>query len=348
MAKLKLAILDDYQGIAVQKFSHLSEQVEVHNLPDTLNGKDPQQRETLIARLKPFEIISSMRERTWLGREVVSQLPNLKLITTTGMRNAAIDLEACREHDIVVVGAKGQGLNPNPANSSDSTNEHTWALLLGLARKLAVNHVNVVEGGWQTGFAFGLKNKTLGLLGLGRLGADVGRLGKAFGMNVIAWSSSLTQEKADEQAESKGLPKGAFKAMSSKQELIENADVLSVHYVLSDRSRGIIGAEELSWMKPSALLINTSRGPLIDNEALLNVLEQGKIAGAALDVFDVEPLPLDSPWRSKDWGKNGKSEVLISPHMGYVEEGTVNRWYEDNAMHVEQWLKGEKLETQLT
>jgi len=229
-------------------------------------------------------------------------------------------------------------------------------LILGLAKDVARGD-NVVKspaasssdpnsnvGGWSTTLTFGLAGKTLGLLGLGRLGAQAGVTGHlGFGMNVIAWSTSLTQEKADEAAEARGLPKGTFHVVGSKKELFERADVLSVHYVLSDRSRGIVGKEELSQMKRNALLINTSRGPLIDEPALIEALEAGEIRGVGLDVFAVEPLPKDSAWRREAyWGEGGRSSVLVSPHMGYVEEETMNDWYGQQAVAVEAWLgKGE-------
>ncbi|KAF2096085.1 D-isomer specific 2-hydroxyacid dehydrogenase [Rhizodiscina lignyota] len=349
MAKVRLAILDDYQDIAPAKFSHLSSKVDVVSFPKTLNARDPEQKQQLIAQLQPFDIVSTMRERTAFPADVVNQLPNLKLLLTTGMRNASFDMDALTKRGVVVAGAKGFGKagEKSAPTSLDSTMEHGWAMILGLARRLASSDVSIANGGWQTGAAFGLKAKTLGILGLGKLGADTARIGVAFGMKILAWSTSLTQEKADAEAEKMGLAKGVFKCASSKKELCETADILSVHYVLSDRSRGIVGAEELAQLKPSALVVNTSRGPLIDEEALLKTLEQGKIWGAALDVFDVEPLPASSPWRTTAWGKDGRSEVLLSPHMGYVEEDAMRRWYEDTAINVETWLEGRKLETQI-
>ena len=342
--RVKLAILDDYAHVAAAKFSSLSDHVEIVEFPDTLNVQTAEDQRAQIERLQPFTVISTMRERTKFPREVLTQLPNLKLLLTTGMRNASIDLSTCEERGIIVAGT----LNNPPLQAPsgyNSTSEHTWALILGLARSIARDDKVVKEGGWQSGMAFGLAGKTLGVLGLGRLGAQSAKTGVVgFGMNVLAWSTSLTQEKTDEQAEKQGVPPGIFKVASSKRELFEKADVLSVQYVLSERSRGIVGEPELSAMKKNSLLVNTSRGPLVDEKALLKTLNQGGIRGAALDVFDVEPLPLDSEWRTTKWGQEGRSEVLLSPHMGYVEDATMHRWYEQTAQNLKNWLDGKEVE----
>jgi phosphoglycerate dehydrogenase-like enzyme len=352
MAKhqVRLAILDDYQGIAAAKFSHLTSKVDVTSFNETLNPQIPEHKDALIKRLLPFTIISTMRERTPFPADVVNGLPNLKLLLTTGMKNAAIDMAACRDRGIIVVGAKGasRGEFPSPPTSLDSTLEHTWALILGLARHVARDDVNVKHGEWETSYATGLKGKTLAVLGFGKLGTDVARVGSlAFGMKVVAWSQSLTQEIADRKAHELGLPGGTFRVATSKEDLLKTADFLTIHYVLSERSQGILGAKELSLLKPTALLINTSRGPLVDEKSVLTVLKQGKIRGAAVDVYSSEPLPLDSEWRTTAWGQNGSSEVLLSPHMGYVEEGVMHRWYDDNVDHVEAWLEGRELVTKL-
>jgi phosphoglycerate dehydrogenase-like enzyme len=345
-SKISVAILDDYQGIAAAKFSHLESRIEVKSCPDTLNPLIPAEKDALIKCLKPFTVISTMRERTALPADVIRSLPNLKLLLTTGMKNSAIDMAACTERSIIVVGAKGigKGGEAKPPTSIDSTLQHCWALILGIARHVARDDAGVKQGRWAASFATGLAGKTLGLLGFGNLGARVASVGAyAFGMKIVAWSSSLTQKVADEKAQSYGLPEGIFKVASSKEELLQGADVLSIHYVLSERSRDILGAKELALMKPSALLINTSRGPLINEEALLDVLNKGKIRGAALDVYNLEPLPKGSVWRTTPWGQDGRSEVLLSPHMGYVEEGVMNRWYEDTATNLELWLDGKEL-----
>ncbi len=346
----RLAILDDYQNIAAAKCSHLASRLEVTSFPENLNAKDPKQKDALIARLQPFTLVSTMRERTALPADVVESLPNLRLILTTGLKNASIDMSACSKHNITVVGAKGVGRTDSPTakqqlpNSLDSTMQHTWALILGLARNIARDDAGVKSGGWENSFATGLKGKTLGLLGLGKLGADTAKVGVlAFGMKIAAWSSNLTQKDADERAKSFGLPEGAFRVLGSKEELFREADVLSVHYVLSERSRDIVSAKELEQMKPTAFLVNTSRGPLVNEEALLSTLKSGKIRGAALDVYDFEPLPANSEWRTTKWGQDGSSEVLLSPHMGYVEEDVMHRWYDETVENVERWLDGRGL-----
>ena len=346
--RFKLAILDDYADIAPAKFSSISDRLDIVAFPETLNAKSTSGRKELIERLQPFAIISTMRERTAFPREVLTDLPNLKLLCTTGMRNASIDLKTCAERGIVVAGTTGQtNTNPPPPGYS-ATNEHAWALILGLAKGIASNDKAVKEGGWQSGLAFGLAGKTLALLGLGRLGAACAKTAVyGFGMKVTAWSNSLTQEKADELAEAAGLPKGTYRVTGGKQELFETGDILSIHYVLSDRSKGIVGEKELSAMKKNALLVNTSRGPLVDEQALLKVLKEGRIRGAALDVFDVEPLAKSSEWRTTRWGQDGRSEVLLSPHMGYVEEKTMHTWYEETVENIGQWLNGKEVKKRI-
>ncbi|KAL2840046.1 D-isomer specific 2-hydroxyacid dehydrogenase [Aspergillus pseudoustus] len=344
---IRLAILDDYQGIAPSIFQRLGPRVDVVSFPDTLPAGD---EEALTERLRPFDVISTMRERTALTGRVLRSLSNLKLILTTGMKNSAIDIATCSELGIPVLGAKGLGTTgiSKPPTSLDSTLEHTWALILGLARNVARDDAGVKSGGWEKSFATGLRGRTLGLLGLGKLGADTGRVGVlAFGMKVVAWSSSLTQDAANDKARAFGLPEGTFHVAESKESLLRAADLLSIHYVLSERSRDILGAKELALLKPTAILVNTSRGPLVNEAALLEILNQGKIKGVALDVYNTEPLPADSEWRTTPWGKDGRSEVLLSPHMGYVEEGVMNRWYEDSAANLGLWLDGKDMPTKL-
>lgn len=337
---VKLAILDDYQGIAEKHFSSLSPAFEITVFRDTLpafnhpSTPDATKQE-LITRLKPFTVISSMRERTPFPSTLLKALPNLKLLLTTGNRNAGIDMAAAKELGIPVTGAVGDGTGRTTSNSKevkgkksrgpDSTTQHSIALILGIARGLANDDANVKNGLWETDLATGLSGKTFSTLGLGRLGGNVAKIMyQSFGMRILAWSSSLTQDAADEKAKALGLPveedgEKVFRVVG-KEELFKEADVLSVHYVLSERSRGIVGKEELALLKKSALFVNTSRGPLVDEDALLKVLEKGSIRGAALDVFEIEPLPKDSKWRTTKWGFDGRSHVLISPHMGYVEE----------------------------
>lgn len=294
---IQLAILDDYQNIAEPHFESLKPAFQVTVFNDTLApynhaSTTQEDKAKLVNRLKPFTIIASMRERTPFPEALLKELPNLKLLLTTGLRNAAIDLPAAKALNIVVTGAPGA--TPK-RRGPDSTTQHTVALILGIARGLASDDAEVKAGGWQTSLATGLSGKTFATLGLGKLGGNVAKIMyESFGMNIIAWSSSLTQETADEKAKALGLPvkdeQGKVFKVVSKETLFREADVLSVHVVLSERSRGIVGKDELALLKPTALFVNTSRGPLVDEGALLDVLEQGKIRGAAVDVFEIEPL----------------------------------------------------------
>lgn len=308
-----------------------------------------------------------MRERTPFPGSLISRLPNLKLLLTTGQRNASIDLAACAARSIPVAGTTLlTGLASRPAVGSDdvplpdSTTEHCVAMILALARGIPRDDGAVKRGGWQTGWATCLAGKTLGVVGLGRLGTAVARVMRVgFGMNVIAWSENLTQQKADGQALAAGLPSSSASSPSSqsggqatfqavsREELFRSADVVTVHLVLSDRTRGLIGKADLERMKASGFLVNTSRGPLVVEQDLLRTLRAGKIAGAALDVFDLEPLPRDSEWRTTRWGEDGRSEVVLAPHMGYVDMETFDRWYRLQAQNVERWLAGEALEVRI-
>jgi lactate dehydrogenase-like 2-hydroxyacid dehydrogenase len=356
----KIAVLDDCQNIARSHFHILpASQFEVTIFQDTLlpynHPATPAQVKTqLVDRLMPFQIICTMRERTPFPKDLLEKLPNLKLLLTTGTRNAAIDMEAAKQLGIRVVGAPGKGRTTAPkatpkAKGPDSTTQHAIALILGIARNIATDDAVVKNGGWQTGVTTGLTGKTFGTVGLGRLGVNVVKImHQSFGMRIIAWSSNLTQEGADEKAKSAGLDvadedgEKSFKVVS-KEELFKTADIVSVHLVLSDRSRGIIAKQDLDLMKKSAFLVNTSRGPLVKAEDLLLVLKEGNIRGAALDVFDLEPLPQESEWRTTKWGVDGKSNVLLSPHMGYVEEEVMNNWYEENVENIERWHAGNEL-----
>lgn len=279
-----------------------------------------------------------MRERTPFPGALITRLPNLKLLLTTGVRNAALDLAAFKDQGVPVAGTKASGL---------STQQHCVAMILGLARNLVADDASIKSGGWQTGITLPLAGRTLGLLGLGRLGLAVGRIMHvAFGMDVIAWSPNLTQDRADEQAGVVGLPKGTFRVVS-REELFSGSDVLSVHVVLSDRSRGMVTAADLNLMKSDALFINTSRGPIVVDEDLLEVLNRGKIRAAALDVFELEPLPLDSPWRTTKWGEEGRSQVLLTPHTGYAEKETLTKWYKDQVENIVRWESGQSLHSVL-
>ncbi|KAL4863585.1 hypothetical protein BDV12DRAFT_189586 [Aspergillus spectabilis] len=318
----RLAVLDDYQGISAEHFKHLESRLSITQFPSTLDPRDPTQQQQLIERLKPFDIILTMRERTPLSSSTLSHLPNLKLLLTTGTRNASLDTKYLAEKGIPVAGTESR-----PKRGVPSTAQHTWALILALARHVARDDAAIKKGEWQGSLGISLAGRTLGLVGLGKLGIEVGRIAKVgFGMDVIAWSTNLTQEKADSAAAGARLSSGDFQVVSDKLEFFGRADVVSLHYVLSDRSRGVVGESELKALKKEALLVNTSRGPLVDEKALLEVLGKGGIAGAALDVFETEPLPKDSPWRTTNWGKDGRSEVLLTPHTGYGDE-QIHGWY---------------------
>ncbi|KAK3393866.1 D-isomer specific 2-hydroxyacid dehydrogenase [Podospora didyma] len=348
---IKIVVLDDYQGISEPKFKALDPaQYDVTFIKDTLrpyNHKDTTQdvKDKLVARLETFTLISTMRERTPFPRELIARLPNLKLLLTTGNRNLALDLDAFKERGIPVVGAVDKA---HPGVGSVSTTEHCVAMILAAARNIAQDDHEVKSGGWQTASAISLRGKIFGVVGLGRLGLAVAKIMHiAFGMRIVAWSPNLTQETADQQAKAAGFPTGSngektFKVVS-KEELFSTSDIVSLHIVLSDRSRGSVAAKDLSLMKQTAIFVNTSRGPLVVEEDLLEVLEQGKIRAAALDVFELEPLPLDSRWRTTKWGRDGRSAVLLTPHMGYVEESTLTAWYEQQVENVQRWARGEPL-----
>ncbi|KAJ9661915.1 hypothetical protein H2198_001667 [Neophaeococcomyces mojaviensis] len=353
---IRVAVLDDYAATAPAYFTPLLEKhpnLAVDYLPDTIStyynddGSTNMNLAPQVHRLKQYQIISTMRERTKFPVELLSQLPRLKLLLTTGMRNASIDMEQCDRQGIVVCGTNARGGAAAAAKGTrkggDMTNEQTWTLILGLMRGLPADDQRVktnANGGWQDGLATGLAGKTLGILGLGRLGLHCAVTGLfGFGMDVLCWSKNLTQERADELGMERGLEKGTLRVAKDKESFFREADVVSVHYVLSERSRNIVGQEELSWMKKTGFLVNTSRGPLVDESALVAALREGRIKGVGLDVFDIEPLPPGSPWRSQEWGRR----VVVSPHMGYVEEGTMNKWYEQTAENVERWLTGQEV-----
>ncbi|KAI0122536.1 glycerate dehydrogenase [Daldinia grandis] len=369
-----MAILDDYLDIARPHFSHIPKsELSVTSFHDSLPSFNhprttASDQQAIVDRLKPYTIISSMRERTPFPGELLKQLPNLKLLLATGTQFETFDLVTATELGISVAAAPGRGrtdgkLTSRPARpkldikkgGSHPTTQHAWALILALARNVAADDA-AMKGptkSWQSQLAIGLTGATLGVVGLGRLGAAVARIGSlAWGMRVVCWSENLTQEKANRKAEEMGLPVRGGHALDpeaptftavSKDELFAAADVVSLHYVLSDRSRGIVGKAELARMKESALLVNTSRGPLIDDKALYDALQTGRIRGAGLDTFDTEPLPANSPWRSTEWGTRGRSNLVITPHMGYVEDGIMHTWYEETAENLERWLRGEAL-----
>ncbi|KAI5195447.1 hypothetical protein AUEXF2481DRAFT_625870 [Aureobasidium subglaciale EXF-2481] len=341
-----LAVLDDYAGIAPKYFKHIHN-LKVDSFPDTIPPTNADNIKALAARLAEYPIISSMRERTPFNKELLAALPNLKLLITTAKRNRSIDMAAARELGIVVATAPGTRniTHPElpplvaPSPEYDATTQHCFALILALASRIPMEDAALRSGGpFQTGLGFTLSNKSFGAIGLGRLGTNAARTAiLGFGMTVVSWSANLTQEKADDAAQNAGLPKGSIKAVS-KEELLKTADVVSMHYVLSDRSRGTIGAAEIAMMKKNAILVNTSRGLLINEKALLDALNRGAIRGAALDVFDVEPLPLESLWRTTAWGQDGRSLVVLSPHMGYVNDETMQKFYAEQADTVQRYL----------
>ncbi|KAI1279298.1 D-isomer specific 2-hydroxyacid dehydrogenase [Xylaria sp. FL0933] len=353
MSLPKIAVLDDYQGFSKAPFEKLrSAGYQVTTFSDTLlpyNHPDTPQdaKDALVARLAPFNIICSMRERTPFPAELVNRLPNLKLLLTTGPRNASIDVQALQARGIPVAGTGAGGAPAGP----DSTTQHTVALILALARNISQDDAIMKLGGWQTKDAVGLPGKLFGTVGLGRLGVSVAKIMHlAFGMRVIAWSTNLTQDAADEKARSAGLPvedeTGAkiFKVVS-RDELFSTADVVSIHLVLSERSRGLVGSGDLEKMKKSALLINTSRGPIVNESELLEAGKKGLIRGIGLDVYGIEPLPRDSEWRTTKWGESGRSEVVMTPHMGYVVADTIEAWYGQQVENILRWQKGEALTT---
>jgi phosphoglycerate dehydrogenase-like enzyme len=254
-----------------------------------------------------------MRERTPLTREILQKLPNLKLIASTGPRNASIDSQTAADLGIAVT-ATGYDSTP--------TIEFTWSLLLASMRGIDREAASLKAGGWQTSLGSNLRGKALGVVGLGNIGREVARIGVAFGMKVIAWSQNLTKEKAS----------AAGATLVDKQTLFREADVVTVHLVLSGRTRGLIGAPEFALMKPTARFVNTSRGPIVDEAALIDALRARRIAGAAVDVFDVEPLPHDHPFRALD-------NVLATPHIGYVTEDLYRTFYADAAANIATWLE---------
>jgi len=312
---MKIAVLDDYQNVALKlaDWSVFAGRAEITAFSDHI--ADPA---ALIDRLLPFDVICVMRERTPLPREIIERLPRLKLIASTGPGNASIDMAAAAERGIHVT-ATGYRSTP--------TIELTWALILASARHIVPESNAVRAGGWQMTIGQELEGKVLGVVGLGRVGGQVARIGLAFGMKIVAWSQNMTPEIA--------ATSGA--TMVPKSELFRQADIVTIHLVLSRRTRGLIGAAELEAMKPTARLINTSRGPIVDEAALIAALRSRAIGGAALDVFDQEPLPTGHPFRSLD-------NVLATPHIGYVGEDLYRTFFRDVVAGISGWLDGHATE----
>jgi phosphoglycerate dehydrogenase-like enzyme len=309
--KPQLAVLDDYQHVALAyaDWDRLRERIDITVFDDHLDDED-----ALVERLAPFAAVVVVRERTPFPRSLVERLPNLRLLATTGMRNAAIDLVACEERGVVVCGTHYGG---------GGTAQLAWALILALAQQITVVDADIRAGRWQTGVGVEVAGRTLGLLGLGRLGTAVSRYARAFDMNVIAWSANLTAERAAE----------AGAELVERDELLRRADFVSIHLVLSERTRGLLGRRELALMKPSAYLVNTSRGPIVDEDALIEALASRRIAGAGLDVFAIEPLPAGHPLRRMP-------NTILTPHIGYVSQEGYAIVFPQVVENVDAWLNG--------
>ena len=313
MTRLRCAILDDYLNISLKlaDWSKIEDRVDV-----TVFNQPFASQDSAVSALKDFEIILAMRERTPFPRAMFDQLPKLKLLITSGMRNAAIDLTAAKDKGVVVCGTNWP---------RDPTAALTMGMILELTRNIGRENARMHAGEYlQKHIGIEIEDKTLGVVGLGKLGAKVAGLAKAFGMNVIAWSPNLTAERCKEV----GV------GYATKEELFSTADFITIHVVLSDRSRGLVGAADLARMKPTSFIVNTARGPIIDEMALLETLKARKIAGAAVDVFSVEPLPVNHPFRKLD-------NLVLTPHLGYVTQETFIAHYNQMVEGIDGWLNGE-------
>lgn len=309
---MRVAVLDDYQDVArgMADWSRLPAGAEVRFFHAPFSGAA-----SVVAALEPFEVVVAMRERTPFPAEVLARLPNLRLLVTTGMRNASIDLAACRARGVVVCGTRAAPGVP--------TAELTWGLVLALVKRIAAEDRSLREGAWQTALARSVAGMTLGVVGLGRIGSLVARVGLGFGMEVVAWSPNLT----DERAGAVGVRR------VEKRALFEVADVVTLHLVLGPTTRGVVGAAELAAMKPTAYLVNTARAGLLDEAALVAALEERRLAGAGLDVFSVEPVPPDHPIRSAP-------NTVLTPHLGYATRENFAVFYTDAVEDVLAWAKG--------
>ena len=308
---IQIAVIDDWQNVAsgVVDWSVLDAVGQVHFLHDY-----PADTATMVDRLKGFEVICLMRERSTFDKALLQGLPKLKLLVTGGMRNAAIDIPAAKALGIQVCGTDSY---------KHAAPELTWALIMASTRNLLAEANSLRAGGWQVGLGGDLHGKTLGILGLGSIGQKVAKFAQVFGMRVIAWSENLTPERAAESGVT----------WVSKRELFEQADILTIHLVLSERSRGLVDAQALGWMKPTARLVNTARGPIVDEQALVQALRSGRLAGAALDVYAQEPLPADHPFRHLP-------NLLATPHVGYVSEQNYRQFYQQMIEDIQAWAKG--------
>jgi phosphoglycerate dehydrogenase-like enzyme len=315
MTRLRCAILDDYMDLTLRMadWSKISDRVDVKVFTEPFASP-----EAAASALKDFEIVCAMRERTPFPRALFAALPKLKLLITSGMRNASFDLEAAKDHQVVVCGTQW---------GRDPTAALTMGLILELTRNIGRESARMHAGEfWQKFIGIEIEGRTLGVVGLGKLGAKVSRLAKAFGMNVIAWSPNLTPERCKEV----GV------GYATKEELFATADIITIHMVLSQRSRGLVGTADFARMKPTGYLVNTARGPIVDETALLETLQARKIAGAAVDVFSVEPLPVDHPFRRLD-------NLVLTPHLGYVTEESFRAHYGQMVEGIDAWFMGEPL-----
>jgi D-3-phosphoglycerate dehydrogenase len=315
MTRLRCAILDDYMDLTLRMadWSKISDRVDVKAFTEPFASP-----EAAAAALADFEIVCAMRERTPFPRALFAALPKLKLLITSGMRNASFDLEAAKDHQVVVCGTQW---------GRDPTAALTMGLILELTRNIGRESARMHAGEfWQKFIGIEIEGRTLGVVGLGKLGAKVSGLAKAFGMNVIAWSPNLTPERCKEV----GV------GYATKEELFAAADIVTIHMVLSQRSRGLVGTADFARMKPTSYLVNTARGPIVDETALLETLKARKIAGAAVDVFSVEPLPLDHPFRKLD-------NLVLTPHLGYVTEESFRAHYGQMVEGIDAWFMGEPM-----
>jgi phosphoglycerate dehydrogenase-like enzyme len=314
---MRIAILDDYQGMALGLADWDRLGAEVTAFRDTAAGP------ALIERLRPCDVVCLMRERTPMPAEVIAALPNLRLIVTTGRRNAAVDVAAAAARGIVVCGTESRAA---------ATAQMSMTLILAASRGLMREATSMRGGGWQTGLGRDLDGTTLGVIGLGRLGAEVARLARPFGMEILAWSANLTETRCADL----GVERAA-----SLDALLGRADVATIHLVLSERTRGLIGGAELALMTPDAVLVNTSRGPIVDETALLAALRSGRPGCAAIDVYAEEPLAPDHPMRDRDLIDAGK--LLLTPHIGYISRQTYELFYRQTVEAIEAWAKGEPI-----
>jgi phosphoglycerate dehydrogenase-like enzyme len=311
MTKMSVAVLDDFQNVVrkLADWGRLPPHVSVAIFNDHVDGEE------LVRRLTPFNVLVLTRERTQLPRTLIERLPNLKLVVTAGMRNLGIDMATCRERGIPVCGTD---------SGSTPTAELAWGLIIALARRIPMEDRALREGVWQTPITgVGLRDKVLGIVGLGRLGREMARVGQAFGMKIVAWSQNLTPERAAEG--------GATRV--DKAELFRVSDIVTVHLLMSERSRGIVGRAEIALMKPTAIIVNTSRAAIVDETALIEALHAGKIAGAGLDVYSREPLPPDAPILKAP-------NTVLTPHLGYAVQDSYEIYYSQALEDIEAWLAG--------